>query len=775
MSDPCRGHALRPGAELLDRYRLKRRLGCGGEAEIWLAADGMTGASVALKILKGSGAKRGVLHREWQTSIRLVHPHIARAFEFHDDAAGAFYSLQYVDGPELGVLAGAAPGIVLPVIAAIADALRYAHGKGIVHRDVKADNVLLDTNGAPYLLDFGIAAPAGQVAGGGSPIAASPAQLDGAPAAAADDVFALGGLVYELLTGRAPYAGRDLAAAIKTEVPPPVTAANGEPISAAITALVTAMLAKDAAARPSAAEVVDTLTAAGFRPGAAPTDRVARPAERGAETVKSRAPGRRQPGALSETPPAAGRRGGLAPLAVYGSLAVLLLLLFGVVFYLPDRVADAPPAASSAAPSAAAPPEVVPVTSPGATLAARAAAEAVLGRLLSMMQTLEARAVQRWGGLRHAQGRAAYEAGDQAFIDRNYETAAAQYEQAIGLFEPLLDEANAVFADAFAKGLAALAAGDSTAALEAFDLAVAISPSEREAREGLERARNLDQVLALVASAERYEAGLELDLALEAFTRARDVDPLWAPASEGIARVRAAATRMAFAARMSEGLAALAVEDYAAARAAFSRAEALRPGSSEPRDGLLQVDQGIRLGRIRALEQEAAAVASDERWQQAVSTYEAILELDPDLTFAQRGLEHAKRMVNIHRQFDRYIAEPDSLSAPVTMQRATGLIVSVTRLPELGPRLEDRRDELSRLLKRAATPLSVEFVSDNMTDISIHKIGRLGSFSSRRLELRPGTYVAVGSRPGYRDVRVEFRVAPELDMPPVVVRSEEPI
>ena len=775
MSDPCRWHALRPGAELLDRYRLKRRLGCGGETEIWLAADGMTGASVALKILKGSGAGRGVLHREWQTSIRLVHPHIARAFEFHDDAAGACYSLQYVDGPELGVLAGAAPGIVLPVIAAIADALRYAHGKGIVHRDVKAGNVLLDTNGTPYLLDFGIAAPAGQVVGGGSPIAASPAQLDGAPAAAADDVFALGGLVYELLTARAPYVGRDLAAAIRTEVPPPVTAANGAPISAAITALVTAMLAKDAAARPGAAEVVDTLAAAGFRPGAAPADCVARPAGRGAETVESRAPGRRQPGALSGMPPAAGRRGGLAPLAVYGSLAVLLLLLLGVVFYLPDHVVDAPPAAPSAAPSAAAPPEVVPVTSRGATLAARAAAEAVLGRLLSTMQTLEARAVQRWGGLRHAQGRAAYEAGDQAFIDRNYEAAAAQYEQALGLFEPLLDEANAVFADAFAKGLAALAAGDSIAALEAFDLAVAISPSEREAREGLERARNLDQVLALVASAERYEAGLELDLALEAFTRARDIDPLWAPASEGIARVRAAATRMAFAARMSEGLAALAVEDYAAARAAFSRAEALRPGSSEPRAGLLQVDQGIRLGRIRALEQEVAAVASEERWQRAVSTYEAILELDPDLTFAQQGLEHARRMVDIHRQFDRYIAEPDSLSAPATMQRATGLIVSVTRLPEVGPRLEDRRDELSRLLKRAATPLSVELVSDNMTDVSIYRIGRLGSFSSRRLELRPGIYVAVGSRPGYRDVRVEFRVAPELDMPPVVVRSEEPI
>ena len=134
-------------------------------------------------------------------------------------------------------------------------------------------------------------------------------------------------------------------------------------------------------------------------------------------------------------------------------------------------------------------------------------------------------------------------------------------------------------------------------------------------------------------------------------------------------------------------------------------------------------------------------MASNERWEDAVSTYEAILELDPDLAFAQQGLQQANRMVNIHRQFDRYIAEPDSLSTPATMQRATNLIVSVTRLPDVGPRLEGQRDELSRLLKRAATPLTVELVSDNVTEVSIHRVGRLGSFSSRRLELRPGTYV----------------------------------
>ena len=90
-------------------------------------------------------------------------------------------------------------------------------------------------------------------------------------------------------------------------------------------------------------------------------------------------------------------------------------------------------------------------------------------------------------------------------------------------------------------------------------------------------------------------------------------------------------------------------------------------------------------------------------------------------------------------------------------------------------RIAQQRDELSRLLKRAATPLTVQIVSDNMTDVSIYKVGKLGSFSATELTLRPGTYVAVGSRPGYRDVRLEFHVAPEEDMQPVIVRCEEKI
>jgi len=132
-------------------------------------------------------------------------------------------------------------------------------------------------------------------------------------------------------------------------------------------------------------------------------------------------------------------------------------------------------------------------------------------------------------------------------------------------------------------------------------------------------------------------------------------------------------------------------------------------------------------------------------------------------------------MAALHEQLATYIAEPDSLSAPSLMKKATTMVVNITRMPQIGPRLASERDELSRLLKRAATPLVVRLVSDNATDVSIYKVGKLGSFATHELNLRPGKYVAVGSRPGFRDVRLEFLVGPEQESKPIVIRCEEAI
>jgi tetratricopeptide (TPR) repeat protein len=781
---------LQQGIELASRYTLVRKLGAGGAAETWLATDRLTRASIALKILASDRVTTADFHKEWQTSIRLMHAHIVRVFEFNDDTDTPFYSLQFIDGPDLDVLSGAPLQDIMPPIALIADALRYAHGKGVVHRDIKASNVKLDHNGAPYLLDFGVAATAGVAAGGGSLIAASPEALAGAAPQPADDIFALGGLIYELVSGTSPYSSAATAEDIANKVPARLTCADGSAVPDEIAALVAAMLDKDAVARPAAEEVVAAIEAAGFVAGPAPR-RFVGSSQGGIDEVievsETARPKTRHAAAVAASdvkPPA-----GISPRTLGISLAVLLVLLIGVVFFLPEpdpagqdeSTTDATQAEDGVADEqdeqggVAFTENVEDMSGRDARVRNRADTDAILGQLLSKMETLESRAVQRWGGLRFRQAQAVYAEGDEAYLARDYALAAAKYAEAIDLVDPLLEEVDEVFATTYAEAQAALAAADSIEAVRLFELAVAITPNHAGARAGYTRAQNLETVMSLTDQGFEFENELELEAARQSFARAVELDPEWQPAQMGLERVQEAIRQSEFGQRMTEGLMALSERDYAGARAAFRMAQKIMPESREPADGLLQVDQGIRLDRIAQLELQGGDQEQAEAWEDAIDTYKSLLEIDADLAFAQDGLQRAQQMTALHEQLDKYIAEPDSLSNASTMARATRLVVDITRMPAIGPRLAGQRDELSRLLKRAATPLTVQLVSDNMTNVSIYKVGKLGSFETHQLDLRPGTYVAVGNRPGYRDVRLEFRVGPEIDMPPVVVRCEEAI
>lgn len=806
---------LKKGSLLADRYTLDRRLGGGGEAETWLARDQLTGAGVALKIVAGGAAGAARLRQEWQTNLRLLHAHIVRAFEFHEDDAAAFYSLQYVNGPDISVLAGASPDNILAPAGLIADALRYVHAKGVVHRDVKASNILLDRNGAPYLSDFGVATAIGSVGEGGSLAAQSPQSLAGEGAQPADDIFALGGLIYELISGKSPYSSTETRADIERRVPDPLLAADGSSVPEPVRRLVAAMLDKDPARRPDAETVAAELRAAGFPPGPASIERSAVPQLPDEQIESVRAVRRVRPAS-----PAATERShdaaapGISPKTMGIALGVLLLVLLGVVFLLPQSVTVVPeeeaiPTEESAASSRdtrdpvededgfsdqrrvtrdyqpenkSLDDEKILFNENDADYTGlddegklRVKVEMILGELLSDLETLNKRSVQRWAPLDYRKAQESYEAGDAAYLEKNYQAAEEHYLNALTVLEPLFDRIEPEFQKAYTGAVAAFDAGDRTEALRLFELAVAITPNSPEARAGYQRAQNLDKVLQLVEQGLDFEEELELDAAEASFQQAITLDPEWVPAQEGLARVRETRTKIEFDSRMTEGLEALVAGNYLEARAAFRMAQKLIPGSSEPADGLLQVDQGLRLQNIETLAQEAQALEASEHWDAAVTTYESILEIDGALEFAITGLSEARRMSALHKQLDEYISEPDQLANPAIMQKVTLLVVDITRMPEIGPRLAAQRDELSRLLKRAATPLTVELRSDNMTTVTVYKVGNLGNFTSKELSLRPGTYVAVGVRPGYRDVRREFRVAPEVDMQPVVVRCEEAI
>jgi serine/threonine-protein kinase len=259
---------------LTDRYRLLDRLGSGGMAVVWRAFDEVLARQVAIKVLCPETARRTDQVRGFWREARAIaclsNPHIGVVYDFGEytgpgGARLAFVVMELVEGPSLqqrlvrGPLAWLE---ALRVCAQIADGLAAAHARGLVHRDVKPANVLLSSGGVK-LVDFGISAVVGQPADSaqdgfvmGTPAYVAPERLAGASVGPGADVYSLGIVLYETLTGRRPWrvSGDDEAlAAHLLRDPAPLPPIDGLPTQ--IRDLCRRCLAKDPDARPAAPEV----------------------------------------------------------------------------------------------------------------------------------------------------------------------------------------------------------------------------------------------------------------------------------------------------------------------------------------------------------------------------------------------------------------------------------------------------------------------------------------------------------------------------------------
>ena len=164
-----------------------------------------------------------------------------------------------------------------------------------------------------------------------------------------------------------------------------------------------------------------------------------------------------------------------------------------------------------------------------------------------------------------------------------------------------------------------------------------------------------------------------------------------------------------------------------------------------------------------------------ENWKTAADHYTSVLALDPDVQFAQQGKVRSGQFVKVHGQLDYYLKEPSRLYSKDPLVHAQKLLSFTNSLGNTGPKLSKKLASLTKQIHYASTPVSIHLKSDNMTEIAIYKVGKFGTFSTRELMLRPGTYTVVGARPGYRDIRKQIIVDGNRSAATFVVRCEEPI
>ena len=355
-------------------------------------------------------------------------------------------------------------------------------------------------------------------------------------------------------------------------------------------------------------------------------------------------------------------------------------------------------------------------------------------------------------------------AGDDHYRAQAYPQAAAAYSDSHQAMRQLLAIVPEVWSRLMSEGSLALEEGDSTTAIDRFETARLLNPDEASAGEGLARAQVLDEVLALLVQAEDQTLDDDLNEAKETLNAAAALDPAHPTVQARLKEVDRLLDDAEFARIMSGGYTLLEQGEFDAATETFRRAAAVGKSDEQAAQveaAVLQSENARDSARINGLRARIQAAENAERWQDAVVAYNQVLSIDPNLSFAVTGLEKATWRARLDGALEANIANPARLADDEVYLQAFDDYSEAQGLPARGPRLQAQLERLYTLLNHSQQPLNVTLVSDGLTSVEVRPVdegGRLGTFGRTDLLLKPGDYVAIGSRRGYRDVRVEFTV-----------------
>jgi len=226
-SDPIGGGRFTPGQMIAERYRVVAMAGRGGMGEVYRAEDLKLGQLVAIKFLPESlsndAATLSRFHSEVRIARQVSHPNVCRVFDIGDADGTPFLSMEYVDGEDLASvvrrIGRLSPDKATEIARQICAGLAAAHERGVIHRDLKPANVMLDGAGKIRITDFGLAGIAASIQGAeiraGTPAYMAPEQLAGKEVTAKSDIYSLGLILYEILTGKRAFEGATLPELIK--------------------------------------------------------------------------------------------------------------------------------------------------------------------------------------------------------------------------------------------------------------------------------------------------------------------------------------------------------------------------------------------------------------------------------------------------------------------------------------------------------------------------------------------------------------------------------
>ena len=272
--------------------------------------------------------------------------------------------------------------------------------------------------------------------------------------------------------------------------------------------------------------------------------------------------------------------------------------------------------------------------------------------------------------------------------------------------------------------------------------------------------RNLGGLLPLLADGENAEAAKDFARAVQDYSQALSLDPNNAKAKAGLARAHAAFGDDTYAKAVGAGFAALGAGRLDDARIAFEKARTIRPGGAEAATGLTRVGAALRARGFACTRQRGSGLEAEERWTEAAAEYDAALKSGPVVGIRAAGQGTCTLARGAERQPAVAHRSPRASRAPRGARGGRHAHQARGGAGPVGPVLRSQIARLQILLPGFDVPVRLEMLSDNATQVQIQRVGTFGSFSKREIELKPGKYTVVGTRPGFRDVRRDVTIAP---------------
>ena len=442
-------------------------------------------------------------------------------------------------------------------------------------------------------------------------------------------------------------------------------------------------------------------------------------------------------------------------------IAGLLLVVVFVIFILPSYISEPWVASAVTQPPVSANANLLEPSVIAEKTRYRQQSQSLLAAIITIRDDLQAKSVEQWAGFQFHNSISLVTSGDQYYGYGNYEQSLSSYEQALAGLQQIQQLGEDRLEQALADANIGIESAHPSAipkVLSAASLALAIAPDSRRSQRLNERASKFANFVEVVQQADKLFQEQQYQAAKKLYQHALDIDPEQQKIQTSLRTVEKAIDEQNFVAFMSRGYTALENDNFEQALTAFNSAGGIYTNNSSVEQAIAHVSSRRSQTLIDQQIAKAAELERREQWYQAQAVYLQLLETDPTLIQVKTKLVTVNIRADLDNAITSILNDPFILADQATYARAQKLLADAEGIGSAGSKLQRQTQELRTVVQQARIAVNLDLESDNLTQVTLFRIAKLGAFQHRTVPLFPGRYIISGNRKGYRDVRIEVAV-----------------